>query len=351
MPITSRAAGLAALLAAPLAALSPAAAQDGPRPLQGPVSVAQQGSFFVGGRTLRSDTLSTVPAYAPSGTITLDQMYVRFQVPADAGARRPVVLVHGCCLTGKTWETTPDGRMGWDEVLLRRGHPTYVVDQAWRGRSAAHPTQINAVRTGQAGVEALPPVFAAGREDAWAIFRFGRRAGETFPGMRFPLEAQDEFWKQMVPDWNFALPAPHPTVVGLSALAARLGGAVLVSHSQSGVFPFQAAAASREGIAGIVAIEPGACPAADSDMAPYAGLPVLILWGDFVQESPRWAPRLAACRDFARAANAAGGKVEVVVLPEMGIPGNSHMLMQDSNSVELADWLVGWIAKNVGERR
>jgi len=351
MPFPTRATGLAALLAAPLAALAPAAAQEPARPLQGPVSIERQGSFFVGGRALRSDTLSTMPAYAPSGTITLDQMYVRFQVPADAGGRRPVVLVHGCCLTGKTWETTPDGRMGWDEVLLRRGHPTYVVDQPWRGRSAAHPTSINAVKTGQAGADTLPPVFAAGREDAWAIFRFGRRAPETFPGLLFPLEAQEEFWKQMVPDWNFALPSPHPTVVGLSALAARLEGAVLVSHSQSGIFPFQAAAASREGIAGIVSIEPGACPAADGDMTPYAGLPILVLWGDFVEESPRWAPRLKACRDFARAANAAGGKVEVAVLPEMGIPGNSHMLMQDRNSVELADWLVNWIAKNVGERR
>ncbi|WP_198381241.1 esterase [Roseomonas sp. KE2513] len=351
MPIPSRVAGLAALLAAPLAALPAAAQQPPPASLQGPVSIQQQGSFFVGGRALRSDSLSTIPAYAPSGTITIDQMYVRFQVPADAGARRPIVLVHGCCLTGKTWETTPDGRMGWDEVLLRRGYPTYVVDQPWRGRSAAHPTTINPVKTGQAGPETLPTVFSAGREDAWTIFRFGRRAGETFPGMLFPLEAQEEFWRQTVPDWNASLPSPHPTVVALSALAARLDGAVLVSHSQSGIFPFQAAASSRQGIAGIVSIEPGACPAADSDMTPYAGLPILILWGDFVQESPRWAPRLAACRDFARAANAAGGKVELVVLPEIGIAGNSHMLMQDRNSIELADWLMGWIGKNVGERR
>ena len=50
--------------------------------------------------------------------------------------RPPLVLIHGCCLTGKTWETTPDGRMGWDEYLVRRGFPTYVIDQAWRGRSA-----------------------------------------------------------------------------------------------------------------------------------------------------------------------------------------------------------------------
>ncbi|MCR0984781.1 alpha/beta hydrolase family protein [Roseomonas populi] len=344
MPILPRAAGLAGLLAA----LSlPAGAQEAGRAPQGPLTIARQGSFFVGGRTLHSDTLSTQPAYAPSGTVTVDQMYVRYQVPADAGARPPLVLVHGCCLTGKTWETTPDGRMGWDEFLVRRGYPTYVVDQAWRGRSAAHPTTINAVRTGKAGMDTLPTVFAAGQEDAWTIFRFGRRHPETFPGLLFPLEAQEEFWKQMVPDWNFSVPSPNPSVTGLSALAKRLEGAVLVSHSQSGIYPFQAAGMSREGIRGIVAIEPGACPAADWDMAPYKGLPILVLWGDFVGESPRWAPRLQACRDFARTANAAGGRVEVVVLPEAGIRGNSHMLMQDRNSLEIADLVLGWVNRNV----
>lgn len=352
MSILPRAAGLLALLAAFAApASAQPAAPEAARSPQGPLLIERQGSFFVGGRTLRSDTLSTQPAYAPSGTITVDQIYVRYQVPAGAGGKRPLVLVHGCCLTGKTWETTPDGRMGWDEAFLRQGYPTYVIDQAWRGRSAAHPTSINAVRTGQAAADTLPPVFAAGQEDAWAIFRFGRRHPEVFSGLLFPLEAQEEFWKQMVPDWNFAVPTPNPTVVGLSALAKRLEGAVLVSHSQSGIYPFQTAAMSREGVAGIVSIEPGACPAADGDMEPYKGLPVLVLWGDFVEESTRWSPRLRACRDFARAANAAGGKVEVAVLPEMGIRGNSHMLMHDRNSLEIADWLGGWIGRNVGERR
>jgi hypothetical protein len=166
--------------------------------------------------------------------------------------------------------------------------------------------------------------------------------------MLFPLEAQGEFWKQMVPDWLASLPTPNPTVPALSELAVRLGGTVLVSHSQSGIYPFQTAALSRQGIAGIVSIEPGACPAADGDLKPYAGLPILVLFGDYVDQSPRWAPRLKACREFVAAANAAGGKAELVLLPEIGIPGNSHMLMQDRNSLEIADWLAGWIDRQVG---
>jgi hypothetical protein len=145
-------------------------------------------------------------------------------------------------LTGKTWETTPDGRMGWDEYFVRKGFPTYVIDQAGRGRSATNIAPINAVKMGKASPDQLPTIFAAGHEPAWAIFRFGPEHPKVFPGMQFPLDAQDEFWKQMVPDWLNALPSPNPTIPALSELAIRLGGAVLISHSQSGVFPFRAAA-------------------------------------------------------------------------------------------------------------
>ena len=36
-----------------------------------------------------------------------------------------------------------------------------------------------------------------------------------------------------------------------------------------------------------------------------------------------------------------------VVLPEIGIHGNSHMLMQDDNSLQVADWLQRWLEKNI----
>ena len=46
-------------------------------------------------------------------------------------------MLHGATLTGKSWETTPDGRMGWDEYFVRKGHPVYVPDQVGRGRSGS----------------------------------------------------------------------------------------------------------------------------------------------------------------------------------------------------------------------
>ena len=310
-----------------------------------PLSIAKQGSFFVGGRDVQSDNLSLLPAYAPSGTITVDQMYVRYQVPADVKGT-PIVLIHGCCLTGKTWETTPDGRMGWDEFFLRKGNPTYVVDQSWRGRSASDISTINLVKAGKAPVDKLPTVFAAGHEGAWAIFRFGAKYPEVFPGMRYPLDAQGEFWKQMVPDWLNAAPNPTPTIANLSTLAVQLKGVVLMSHSQSGIFPFQAAALDTNGIKAIVAVEPAACPDPKADLKPFTKMPILVLFGDNVDIVPRWAPRLKLCREFVDATNKAGGNAALWLLPDMGIKGNSHMLMQDNNSLEIAGMLSGWIAKH-----
>jgi hypothetical protein len=55
-------------------------------------------------------------------------------------------MVHGCCLSSKSWETTPDGRMGWNEYFVRRDRPVYLADQSSRARSGFDASIINAVR-------------------------------------------------------------------------------------------------------------------------------------------------------------------------------------------------------------
>lgn len=314
--------------------------------LSAPLVIEQQGSFFIGGHDVHSDTLSATPKYAASGTVTVDQMYVHYQVPVSA---KPVslTLIHGCCLTGKTWETTPDGRMGWDEYFVRRGYATYVIDQSDRGRSATDIGAINSVKAGKAPASDLPAVFAASHESAWTIFRFGPEYPQTFAGEQFPVDAQAALWQQMVPDWSTSLPTPNPTVPALSQLAVKLRKTVLISHSQGGIYPFQAAAIQSQGIAGIVAIEPAECPSESGDLAPYVKMPILVVFGDYVDQSARWAPRLKACRAFVDAADKAGGKAELVLLPDQGIHGNTHMMMQDKNNLDVGDWILKWIRTHV----
>src|SRR4249920_910142 len=79
--------------------------------LGGPLTLEDEGAFFVGGKAITSNypgaSLITGPS-AP-GHITVNQMYVHYRIPA-AKHGVPVVMVHGANHTGVTYETTPDGR-------------------------------------------------------------------------------------------------------------------------------------------------------------------------------------------------------------------------------------------------
>src|SRR5580704_11090847 len=113
----------------------------------GPLTIKEQGSFFVGGET---KTVSEPPAGiipAQSGEITVNQMYVQYQIPLKGNRHVPVVFVHGCCLSSKTRETTPDGRMGWSEYFVRKDRSVYLADQVSRARSGFDPSAFNAVGT------------------------------------------------------------------------------------------------------------------------------------------------------------------------------------------------------------
>lgn len=331
-------AGLLALAALPTAAL---AQSD----LGGPLVLESQGSFFVGGE------VKTVDGAGSPGHVTINQMYVQYQVPPDGDEHLPVVMVHGCCLSSKTWETTPDGRMGWSEYFVRRGRPVYLADQSSRGRSGFDATIINAVRDGSAEISALPTVIMASHEIAWQVFRFGPSFGTPFPDGQFPIEAADELYKQMIPDLNSLLPSPNPTWTNMAAVASQLNGAVLMGHSESGFFPEQAALIDPTGIRGMISIEMG-CPV-DLDagsIATLAKIPTLVMFGDHLDLTggpANWQMSFETCQRYIEQVTDAGGDAVMMHLPDLGIHGNSHMLMQDRNSIELADLVLDWIDTHV----
>jgi pimeloyl-ACP methyl ester carboxylesterase len=122
-----------------------------------PLVLKAQGSFYVGGDVVEQ-TQVELGSFGPAGHITVNQMYVRYMIP-QSGRNVPVVLIHGMTHTGKAWETTPDGRMSWDEYFARRGHPVYVPDQVGRGRSGFNQAVFNNVRAGVASPSALPPIW------------------------------------------------------------------------------------------------------------------------------------------------------------------------------------------------
>jgi len=282
---------------------------------------------------------------------------VQYQVPMKGDRHVPVVMVHGCCLSSKTWETTPDGRMGWAEYFVRRDRAVYLADQVSRARSGFDPTSITAVRSGAAAPAQLPGILSATHQLSWTAFRFGPKYGEAFPDGQFPVEAAEELYKQMIPDLNSTLPAEaNPTWKQMAALATRLKGAVLVGHSESGFFPEQAALIDPSGVKGIVSIEmPCVTNFTPVQLATLARIPTLVMFGDHLADAPNgvvdWQQSFDTCVQFVDQLKKAGGNVTLMHLPAMGIRGNSHMLMQDRNSDRLAELVIGWIDRHVESRK
>ena len=109
-----------------------------------PLAIQEQGSFAVGGsrqsEPRREDTLHG------------DHAYVFYQVPVNA-RKLPLVLWHGFGQFSKTWETTPDGREGYQNIFLRRGFGVYLVDQPRRGRAgrSTQPATITPRPTNRPG--------------------------------------------------------------------------------------------------------------------------------------------------------------------------------------------------------
>jgi pimeloyl-ACP methyl ester carboxylesterase len=324
-----------------------------------PLVLKAQGSFFVGGDKVEQARVE-VGDLAPGGHIAVNQMYVRYMVPQGGDGNVPVVMVHGATLTGKSWETTPDGRMGWDEYFVRKGHAVYVPDQVGRGRSGFNQAVFNNVRAGSTPPANQPVWLRFSDESVWPNFRFGLAAGQPFPDTQFPVTAIDELAKQAVPDVSFGgIPTPSPTIKALSDLAGQLNGAVLMGHSQSGSFPLAAALLNPTVTRGLVLVEPGTCPATytPEQVATLAKVPILVVFGDHretptgIPTLPTWQTRFEACQALIGRIKNAGGQAEMLAPPDRGIRGNSHMIMQDKNHLQIADWIVQWIETRVSKSK
>jgi Alpha/beta hydrolase family len=321
-----------------------------------PLVLKAQGSFFVGGEKVEQ-TAGELGDLGPGGYITVNQMYVHYMVPQAGDRNVPVVMVHGATLTGKSWETTPDGRMGWDEYFVRKGHPVYVPDQVGRGRSGFNQAVLNDVCAGAKPATELPVWLRFSDEGVWPNFRFGATAGQPFSDSQFPVPAVDELSKQGVPDM-FRGTTSTSTIKALSELAAHLNGAVVMGHSQSGVFPLQAALLNPKATKGVVLVEPGSCPTTYTadEIKALATVPILVVFGDHrdnptgLPTLPTWQARYEMCQALIGRIKSAGGQAEMLAPPDRGIRGNSHMIMQDKNNLQIADLILTWIDEHVRTR-
>lgn len=322
-----------------------------------PLVLQRRGSMIVGGESV-AQTPTQLSFFADDadqapGHVTINQMYVEYMVPvADNGV--PIVMVHGATLSGMSYDTTPDGRMGWFEYFVRQGHPVYVPDQVSRARSGFDIASYNEVRAGEQPVSALPNYWRFTGELAWTQFRFGPTPGTAFPDEQFPVEAADAFSAQAIPDLNYGLSNPEANVMATNQLAAQVNGAVLLGHSQSGMLPVRAMLADPTNVKALIVIEPGNPNSAgftDEQLAILATVPMLVVYGDHLDAETgtpvSWQAAYSDGQALVDRVNAAGGDAEMLHPPALGIRGNSHMIMMDKNNLDIADLILDWMERKV----
>jgi hypothetical protein len=208
-------------------------------------------------------------------------MYVQYFIPQNERGALPLLMWHGGGLTGVTYETTPDGREGWLNYFIKKGWAVYNSDAVERGRA------------GWTDSFKGDPVFLT-KENPFERFRIG-----TGPGSynKDPAKMKVQV-AQARPDKVKALVLVEPAGLGDPKLTDRL-----------------------------------------------KNTPILTVYGDFIEQDSRWPTIRANELKFLEQVRAAGGRYDVVNLPQAGIKGNSHMMMMDKNNLQVADVIQGWLEK------
>ena len=80
-------------------------------------------------------------------------------------------------------------------------------------------------------------------------------------------------------------------------------------------------------------------------IASVKGTPILTIIGDNAKDHPRWKSIRNNAVVYSEAFKAAGGDFTLVDLPDAGIKGNSHMMMMDKNSDQIAEFIQNWLVK------
>lgn len=302
-------------------------------------SLSDFGSYAVGGRlhhvdegTPREVQFTRTVSYRidPRGTFAVEHAYVQYFVPAPRRPGPPVVLVHGGGMSGSCWETTPDGRPGWLQLLLQRGYEVHVIDNTERGRAGFAP-----------GLWQGDPVLRS-LEEAWTLFRIGA-AGEfgdrrAFADQKFPVAAFDRLPRYFVPRW-FSTTAVQ--AANLRAVLDRTGPAIVIGHSQGCETVFDALAGGGGLAAGVIALEPSADPDPGGAMR---AVPTLMVAGGYLGQEPFWKARLTAWR------GAAGAMERARILETDAVigAGHSHMLMMDHGHDRLLDLCLEGLCGGLG---
>lgn len=332
------------------------------------IVLTDQGSFAIGGTTVTHEgSFSNDKFLSPDGqTAYGDHAYVFYQIPKNARPY-PLVFQHGGAQSKRTWETTTDGRDGFQNIFLRKNYAVYLIDEPRIGEAG-----LSTKAAGPSNPYAANPLYAD--KTLYTLCRIGDFPHQ-FAVSQFPRseEALNQFQRSWTPytgelDDDVSSDA-------LAQLFDKIGPAILVSHSMGGSVGWLAAT-KTDNIKAIVAFEPGGSPfifpenevpqisptvyppiAAQTRAVPLKDflkltqMPIIIYYGDNIADRPtkehvgmdKWRSELDMAKKFTAAINRHGGNASVIHLPEIGIKGNTHFLMSDLNNAQIADLMEKWL--------
>jgi hypothetical protein len=311
-----------------------------------PIAIRKQGSFAVGGKVVGDPKTQSLHC---------DHGYVDYEIPVNP-RRINLVMWHSASATA--WLNRWDGGEGFQSIFLRRGYPVYIWDGPRVGRA----------NWGCAQYTYAP---GAGRDQSnFTAWRFGVQYPNWFEGVQFPTN-DPEAWNQASRaryDEFDTIENAQLQSDAAAALMDKIGPSVALTNSAGGMRALLTALKTTK-LAGIVMYENVGYlyPKGEGPGVPETGfgpidvpleefkkltkIPMQIVWGDNVDKSANYTERLKHSRLFVEAIKKYGGKAQVLMLPEAGLKGNTHIPFADMNNVAVADLLSKFLAENGLDKR
>lgn len=308
-----------------------------------PIVLQKQGAFSVGGKILGDEKAS----------LHCDHGYVEYQIPRNA-RRTNLVMWHSAAAAA--WLSRWDGGEGYQSIFVRRGFPVYVWDGPQVGRANWGCTD----HTYGA---------ATGRDQRnFTSWRFGPEYMNWFEGVQFPTK-DPEAWNQAARARYLEFDSVENAQLQSDAAAKlmdRIGPSVALTNSAGGLRAILTAL-KTDNLVGIVMYENvgyvypqgegpggrvgvfGPVEVALEDFKRLTRVPMQVVWGDNINGNYVGSLRLA--RLFCEKVNKYGGSCEILMLPDVGLKGNTHLPFADLNNVAVADQLSRFLARHGLDKR
>jgi hypothetical protein len=311
-----------------------------------PITIQKQGSFAVGGQILGD---------ANAKSLHCDHGYVDYQIPVN---RRRINLVMWHSAAATAWLNRWDGGEGYQSIFLRRGYPVYI----WDGP-----------QVGRANWGCTPHTYEPGPgrdQQNFTAWRFGTQYPNWFEGVQFPTK-DPEAWNQASRARYLEFDTIENAQLQSNAAAKlmdRIGPSVALTNSAGGMRALLTALKTNN-IAGIVMYENVGYvyPKGEGPGGPTTGfgpievpleefkkltkIPMQVVWGDNVDKSASYTNSLKLSRLFVEKVNKYGGQSQVLMLPDAGLKGNTHIPFADMNNLAVADLLSTFLAENGLDKR